>query len=194
MILDVLFSKFRGFVEDLVEPLFKFEMKKGSWYGKGDLVDLTLHKALMNSYAEGLAETLREHKHVPTSETLLDYFKAAAVVEVLEAAEAQIARCVQTLKKKGIPLKNAAVAFDWHDRPYYGAPHTEGVVGTKPKRGTSYAFIFLTVSVITPGKRLVISVLPLRRRKNLPEIVLGLLGHIRRYVKRIAYVAFDNGF
>jgi len=121
----------------------------------------------MNSYAEGLAETLREYKHVPTSETLLDYFKAVAVVEVLEAAEAQIARCVQMFKKEDITLKNAAVAFDWHDRPYYGAPHTEGVVGTKSKRGTSYAFSFLTVSIITPGKRLVISVLPLRARASL---------------------------
>lgn len=29
----------------------------------------------MNSYAEGVAEMLREHKRVPTSETLLDYVK-----------------------------------------------------------------------------------------------------------------------
>lgn len=192
--MDILFCKFRGFVEGLVAPLFRFEMKRGSWYRKGDLIDLTLHTALMNSYAEGLAETLREHKHVPTSETLLDYFKAATVEDILETAEVQIGRCVQTLKKKGIALKRVAIAFDWHDRAYYGSPNTEGVVGTKPKRGTSYAFSFLTVSVITPGKRLVISVLPLRGRKDLPEIVLGLLGHIRRYVKRIAYVAFDNGF
>lgn len=37
----------------------------------------------MNSYAEGIAETLREHKHVPTSETLLDYVKAMTVKEVV---------------------------------------------------------------------------------------------------------------
>jgi len=44
--LDVLFLKLRGFVEDLMGPLFRFEIKRSSWYGKGALVDLTLHTAL----------------------------------------------------------------------------------------------------------------------------------------------------
>lgn len=193
--MDVVFLKFRGFVDELVAPLFRFEMKKGAWYAKRDLVDLTLHTALMNSYAEGLAETLREKKHVPTSETLLDYFRAASVKEILEATEAQIDHCVQALKKKGITLKSAALAFDWHDQPYYGSPHTEGVVGAKPNRGTSYAFSFLTVSVITPKKRLVLAILPLKGREEIPKIVLHLLTCVTtRYLKSLDYVAFDNGF
>lgn len=192
--MDALFSRFRGFVGELVEPLFGFEMKEGSWYGKDALLDLALHTALMNGYAEGVAEALRERRRTPTSETLLDYLKAVGVGEVLEAAGAQIGRCVQALREKGITLKEVAVAFDWHDRPYYGSPATEGVVGCKPKRGASYAYSFLTASIITPGRRLVLCLLPLVGREGLPELVLGLLGHIRRYVKRIAYAAFDNGF
>jgi len=42
-----------------------------------------------------------------------------------------------------------------------------GVRGTKPKRGTSYAFSFLTASVITPRRRLVLCVIPLTGRKGL---------------------------
>lgn len=192
--MDALFLRFRGFVESLVEPLFSFGMREGSWYGKGDLVDLALHTALMNSYAEGVAETLRESRRMPTSETLLDYIKMMSIENVLKVAEAQIGRCVQTLKDKGVALKRAALAFDWHDRPYYGSPSVEGVVGCKPKRGTSYAFRFLTVSIITPGRRLTLCVLPLTGRERLLPLVLGLLQRIGRYVKRIAYVAFDNGF
>ena len=192
--MDVLFLRFRGFVEELVEPLFRFEMKAGSWYGKGDLVDLALHTALMNSYAEGVAETLRERRRMPTSETLLDYIKTMSVGDVLGAAEAQIVRCVQALREKDITLKRAALAFDWHDRPYYGEPAVEGVVGVKPKRGSSYAFSFLTVSIITSGRRLTLCIVPLTGRRGLPKLVLGLLQHIRRYVNGVAYVAFDNGF
>jgi hypothetical protein len=96
----------------------------------------------MNSYAECLAETLHEKKHVPTSETRLDYFRTASLEEILEATETQIDHCVQALKKKGITLKKAELACDWHDQTYYGSLHTEGVVGTKPNRGTSYAFCF----------------------------------------------------
>lgn len=192
--MDTLFLRFRGFVGELVAPLFGFEMKRGSWYRKRDLVELILHTALMNSYAEGVAETLREHKRVPTSETLLDYVKAMTVEEVVEAAEAQIVCCVWALKERGVTLKRSALAFDWHDRPYYGSPVTRGVVGVKPKRGTSYAFSFLTASVITSRRRLVLCAIPPKGRKGLTRLVLELLERIRRYVRRIAYAAFDNGF
>jgi hypothetical protein len=131
---------------------------------------------------------------MPTSETLLDYIKTMSIENVLEVAEVQISRCVQALRRKGITLKKGAVAFDWHDCPYYGMPAVEGVVGAKPKRGTSYAFSFLTASIITPGRRLVICLLPLTGRRELPKLVFGLLTQVKRCVKRIAYVTFDNGF
>jgi hypothetical protein len=148
----------------------------------------------MNCYAEGFAKALRENKHTPTSETLLDYLKTSKVDDILKTAKVQIDRCVKTLKKKGIHLNKAAIAFDWHDQPYYGSQKTEGVIGTKPKDGTSYAFCYLTISVITPRKRLVLAVLPLKTRDGLPQIVLSLLHLMMQYVKNLAYVAFDNGF
>jgi hypothetical protein len=182
----------------LVSPLFKFELEYGSWYEKRELIDLAVHTAVLNSYAEGVSEVLREDcgKHMPTSETLLTYVKTMSVEEVMEAADAQIAMCVQALRKKGVTLKKVALAFDWHDRPYYGSPKTKGVVGTRPKRGTSYAFGFLTCSVITPRKRLTLCAVPLTKRGGLTSLVLALLERVLgRYTKRkVTYVAFDNGF
>ena len=169
-------------------------MKNGALYQKEDLIDLTLNTALMNCFAEGFAKTLREHKHAPTSETLLDYLKTAKKDAILKTAKVQIDRCVATLKKKGIHLDKAAIAFDWHDQPYYGSHQTEGVVGTKPKDGTAYAYCYLTVSVITPKKRLVLAVLPLKTREGLTQIVLSLLNLMMQYVKNLAYAAFDSGF
>jgi hypothetical protein len=149
----------------------------------------------MNCYAEGFAKALRENKHAPTSETLLDYLKTANVDAILNTAKVQINRCVATLKKKGIRLNKAALAFDWHDQPYYGSHHTQGVIGTKPKDGTAYAYCYLTVSVITPKKRLVLAVLPLNSRDGLPQLVLALLCFLMtQYITNLAYVAFDNGF
>ena len=121
-------------------------------YQKDDLIDLTLSIAIMNCFAEGFAKTLRKNKHAPTSETLLDYLKTANVDSVLQTAKVQIDKCVKALRKKGIRLNKAAIAFDWHDQPYYGSHQTQGVIGTKPKDGTSYAYSYLTVSVITPKK------------------------------------------
>jgi hypothetical protein len=192
--LDALFSKFKDFVQELVSPIFRFEMKKDALYKKEVLIGLVLNIALMNCYAEGFAKTLRENKHAPTSETLLDYLKTSKVDDILKTAKFQIDQCVATLKKKGIRLDKAAIAFDWHDQPYYGSHKTEGVIGTKPKDGTSYAFCYLTVSVITARKRLVLAVLPLKTRDGLTQIVLSLLDLMMQYVKNLAYVAFDNGF
>lgn len=173
-------------------------MKPFAWYRKVDIIDLMLKIALMNCYAEGLASTLRKQKtkrkSVPTSETLLAYLKTQDVSDTLQAAKAQIARCVTLLVKKGLVLTNVAVAFDWHDVRFYGKHDKEGVVGTKPKRGTSYAYCYLTASIITPGKRLVLAYIPLPSRDDLQQIVLPLLDQVLQQVKTISYVAFDNGF
>ena len=113
--------------------------------------------------------------------------------EVLANAEAQIDCCVKQLKMKGLRFKNLALAFDWHDESYYGKP-VPGMVGTRPTRGTCYAFSFITASILTPGRRLVLCIVPLSSRMGLSELVLALLTRIRRHVKGVKYVAFDNGF
>jgi hypothetical protein len=191
--LDVFFLRFRSAVAKLVAPLFSFEMKDGAWYGKQDLVEVMLHMAVMNGFAEGTANSLRCQGKMPTGETLLDYVKTMTCSEMLANAEAQIDCCVKQLKMKGLRFKDVALAFDWHDEPYYGKPMS-GMVGTQPKRGTCYAFSFLTASILTAGRRLVLCTVPLASREGLPALVLGLITRIERWVKRIGYVAFDNGF
>jgi hypothetical protein len=168
-------------------------MKDGAWYRRQDLVEVMLHMAVMNSFAEGTASTLRSQGKIPTGETLLDYVKTMTCDEVLANAEAQIDCCVRQLKMKGLRFKDVAVAFDWHDVPYYGRPML-GMVGTQPKRGTCYAFSFLTASILTAGRRLVLCIVPLSSREGLSGLVLGLVARVKRWVKGLAYVAFDNGF
>jgi len=191
--LDLFFLKFRSAIAKLVDPLFSFEMKDKAWYGKQDLIELGLHMAVMNGYAEGVANSLRCHVDMPTGETLLDYVKSVTCEEMLVNAEVQIASCVELLKMKGLRFRNLALAFDWHDVPYYGKP-VPGMVGTQLKRGTCYAFSFLTASILTPGRRLVLCIVPLSSRTGLSGLVLALVARIRRHVKGIRYVAFDNGF
>jgi hypothetical protein len=85
--LDEFLVKFRGAIAKFVAPLFSFKMKDGAWYAKEDLVELSLHMAAMNGYAEGTANALRRQKDVPTSETLLGCVKGIARDEILANAE-----------------------------------------------------------------------------------------------------------
>ena len=191
--MDLFFVRFRTAIAELVAPLFSFQMKDRARYDKQDLVELMLHAAVMNSFAEGTANCLRRHGEAPTSETLLDYVKSMTCEEVLANAEAQIECSIKRLRLKGVRLKNVGVAFDWHDQPYYGQP-MHGMVGTQPKRGTCYAFSFLTASILTPGRRLVLCIVPLTSRQGLSTLVLGLITRVQKRVEGLAYVAFDNGF
>ena len=99
--MDLFFWRFRDAVAKFVAPLFSFMMKDEAWYRKLDLVELGLHMAVLNSFAEGTANVLRCQGRVPTGETLLDYVKTMTYGEVLVDAEAQIDRCVKELKLKG---------------------------------------------------------------------------------------------
>ena len=191
--MDLFFLRFRTAIAEFVAPLFSFRMKEGAWYDKRDLVELSLHAAVMNGFAEGIANSLRRQGKIPTSETLLDYIKAMSCDEMLANAEAQIESCINQLRLKGLRLKDVGVAFDWHDQPYYGKP-TPGMVGAQPKRGTCYAFSFLTASILTPRRRLVLCIIPLTSREGLSALVLGLIARVQKRVEGIGYVAFDNGF
>jgi hypothetical protein len=68
------------------------------------------------------------------------------------------------------------------------------MIGTQPKDGTCHAFSFLTASILTPGRRLVLCIVPLTSREGLPTLVLALLERIQKRVDGIAYIVFDNGF
>ena len=191
--MDLFFLRFRRAIAELVAPVFSFEMKEGAWYGKQDLIEVGLHMAVMNGYAEGIAKSLRCQGRTPTGETLLGYVKSMTCDEVLAKAEAQIESCIDRLRVKGLGLKDVAVAFDWHDQPYYGKP-TLGMVGTQPKDGTCHAFSFLTASILTSGRRLVLCIVPLTSRMGIPALVLTLLERIQKRLDGVAYVVFDNGF
>lgn len=39
------------------------------------------------------------------------------------------------------------VAINWHDEMYYGNTETDGIIGTKNKAGTNYAYEYATASI-----------------------------------------------
>jgi len=64
----------------------------------------------------------------------------------------------------------------------------------RPKDGTCHAFSFLTASILTSGRRLVLCIVPLTSRMGIPALVLTLLERIEKRLERVAYVVFDSGF
>ena len=68
---------------------------------------------------------------------------------------------VDRMRRLGAFSKPLILAIDWHDEMYYGDPGADGVVGTRPKKGSHYAYRFASASVVVDGERLTIAVTPL---------------------------------
>ncbi|EQD76437.1 transposase, IS4 family protein, partial [mine drainage metagenome] len=76
---------------------------------------------------------------------------------------------------------------------YYGDIEAEGVIGTKNKAGTNYAYEYATASIVVEGIRFVIAVIPVGKRTGLGMVSM-LLDIIESHGIRISVLLMDGGF
>ncbi len=74
-----------------------------------------------------------------------------------------------------------------------GKRDSEGVVGTKPERGTCYAFRIATIEIVMHGRRFTLAGIPFRKGMRNADVVEYLIMKAGKYV-RIREVLFDGGF
>ena len=88
---------------------------------------------------------------------------------------------------------NVYLAIDWHDEMYYGNIETEGIIGTKNKAGTNYAYEYATASIVVKRKRFAIAAIPVTERTIL-EMVVKLLDIIKYHGIGVSALLMDGGF
>jgi hypothetical protein len=187
-------------VMDIDRRLYKFAMKQvnglltydvpeDAVYSKEEHLRVLLAASLVNGFAEGVSQSLGG----PTGETVLSYIKSQDMERLKGAFDGLIERNVEFLRKKR-KLLRVPVAIDWHDVMYYGDPETDMVVGTQHKKGSNYAFEYLTASVLVDGERLILAALPISSRKEVPARVADIVARIERLKVRIRYLTLDGGF
>src|SRR5579875_2248263 len=111
--------------------------------------------SLSNSYVEGSArfigmctgQTVRIH---------LRYQDPSGMIHVNDDV-------IERLSSAGTFSKKSILAIDAHDIMYYGDPTAEGVVGTKPRKGSHWAYEFATISVLLDGERVTLASVPTLR-------------------------------
>jgi hypothetical protein len=176
-----------------IERLLTYSInKKRARYSKKDHVKFLIYASLMNAFAEGVSESLDK---APSADTLLHYIKCQNQETLKEAFESQLKKNVSKLKRQRKLWKRVSIAIDWTDVMFYGEyKNTQMVNGTKPKDGSSHAYQFLTVAVLVDGERLVLGVLPIKSRSDLPTLVLRALEKVRELGVKIEDVTLDAGF
>lgn len=190
----------RGFdtvMERYLPQLLCFEVKPSYLYTKSDYIRLLVNSSVLNAYAEGMSNVSNKvggARRAPNSDTALMLFKSIDRYELQSVVSIVLGEQVDELKRKGLLDRPVPIAFDWHDEMFYGEKGTDMVNGTKPKDGSSYAYQFLTASILVDGRRLTIVLTPIKTREHLLDYVKDALNKIRNMGIRVRYLLFDGGF
>lgn len=179
------------FVRRWAGKLLAYNVPENARYTKKNHLSLLLLASMANGFLEGVSQSVPD---CLTSETLLKYLKQQEPVQVLEAFDQIVKQNVQALWKKRKLQNRVAIALDWHDVMFYGNPATPMVIGTQHKKGSCYAFEFLTCSVLVAGERIVVAVLPIFTKKDIPSLVKHGLERLSGLGIKVRYVTLDGGF
>ena len=174
--------------------LFCFEVKPNSIYRKADYISLLVKASILNGYAEGTSNVSRKLGRAPTGDTVLSYLKTMDRCELLSASSVVFEEQVDELKRKGLLKRPVPIAFDWHDQLFYGDKESEMVNGIRSKDGSSYAYQYLTASILVDGRRLTVVLTPIKSREHMLAYIEDALNRMRNMGIRVRHLLFDAGF
>jgi Transposase DDE domain len=179
-----------------MSELLCFEVKPNSIYPKMDYISLLVKASILNGYAEGTSNVSRKllPRRVPTGETVLSYFKDIDRYELQSATSIVFEEQVHELRRKGLLRRPVPVAFDWHDQLFYGDKESEMVHGIRSKDGSSYAYQYLTASILLDGRRLTMVLTPIKSRAHMLAYIGDALNRIRNMGVKVKHLLFDAGF
>jgi len=188
----------RGFdtvLRRYLPKLLCFEVKPSYTYTMSDYMRLLVNSSVLNAYAEGTSNVSNRSGCVtPNSDTALMRFKSIDRYELQSVISIVLEEQVGELRRMGLMKRPVPIAFDWHDQMFYGEKETDMVNGTRPKAGSSYAYQYLTASILADGKRLTIVLTPIKNRERLMDYVKDALNRIRNMGIGVRYLLFDGGF
>jgi len=188
----------RGFdtvLRRYLPQLLCFEVKPSYLYTREDYMRLLVNSSVLNAYAEGMSNVSnRIGSGVPNSDTALMRFKSIDRYELQSVVSIVLEEQVDELKRRGLLDRPVPIAFDWHDQMFYGEKGTDMVNGTRPKDGSTYAYQYLSASILVDGRRLTIVLTPIKSTSYLLDYVKDALNRIRNMGVLVRYLIFDGGF
>ena len=157
-------------------------------FEKSGSEDMAFRTLLLASMTNGYVESTSQVTGA-CGQTVRNHLRDRKPDAVLQINHDMIA----TLREMGILKKPLIVALDWHDEMYYGNLETEGIVGTKNKAGTNYAYEYATASIVVRRLRFAVAVIPVKKRSIL-DMVRAVLGIVEELGIGIRMLLMDGGF
>ena len=118
---------------------------KNAIYGCFDILQTAIEAAVAASSIEAKAKSA-------DADTVFYHLSKLSVENTENMLKVHVVKMARHLKRR-FGNRKFAVAIDYTDEMFYGDKETLGVVGTKHKDGSNYAFKYMTVNIVTAGCR-----------------------------------------
>lgn len=176
-------------------PLLDLKQRHNTTVGrKNKILDAVLHAAITNDFIENGTNILRHSKkHIPSPRTVRHHLGKLKVEEVTVMFNMLFEVICKEAKKRGFLKGKVDVAIDITDWLFYGDSDTEMVVGTQPKRGTHWAYKFITLNIVEKGVRFTLKALPINDYSEINKLLKELIVFAKEKVD-INIVYLDKGF
>jgi hypothetical protein len=185
---------FRRLAERIVHPPLDFELHPQAEYSTKTFLDLLTHVATTHDFLENGSKTFKLLMgEGPSADDLLWHIEKLDWGEVMRRFTEALTQILSSAGPLGFSKRRRLdVAVDIHDWLYYGVD-APGVVRTKPNRGTSRAFKFISLSILKSGFRFVVCALPLRKQRGVVDELERLLRFAMQWIG-IRRVYLDGEF
>lgn len=162
-------------------------------YSRREVVAPLLEASKRRRYVDHVTQDWREDgKKCPDGDTIFWRLRALSWFSVLYYFMKINYMILTIAKNMGLLPREAILATDLHDAPYYGKDLRQ-TVGTKRLRGTNYAHRIATIDIVLKGKRLVLYAVPVFQWTPL-HTVLEILIQMSLCWVDISLLLADKGY
>lgn len=182
-------------VNKVIKPHIKFKTHHNCRYSQNDFLKLLTYAGINHDFAEGTSRyfNLASRRGCPDADTVLYHLKKFDEQELMVKFESIIDEILILAKDKGVLNSKVDIAIDTTEDLYYGDKTDPMVVGTKPQKGTSRAYRYATLTIVEPGRRFTVKVIPMDKATPKADVVFQLLQYAKERIK-IGTVFLDRGF
>lgn len=186
-------------VKKFAYPNIDLKIHHNAKFKKGDLLDVLAYISSQKYFASDGAKCFKEDgnkdKEIPSGDLMMHHFSKFKSKTELKMTFNKILDAVFNYCKQNysaLQKRKLEIAYDIHDICYYGKSMNY-VCGGEFKDGTSNFFKFLTCSVVIPGRRFIVDVIPIHQVDVLEKLLDESLTRVKSKIK-IDKAYLDRGF
>lgn len=179
-----------------IYPSINLKLASNNHYNERHYLDALTHIAMTHDFTHNGADTLRFQKEdSPSSRNILYHIGDLKKSEIMAMFDSVFETIYELTKSRNVFPRTMDVAIDFTDGyKFYGDhEHTPMVVGTKPEKGTKYAYKWATITAVVAGFRFTLLSLPKSQFDSAPKLLEELITYARGKI-HIGIVYVDREF